>query len=119
MSEAILKAMMQLFALIVDIDEIQEISAKERSIIRAFLSRQLNIELTEKYMAIFENYLQHYHHDTIDKQSLRRKKRTSLTAVRILSICEQIKYHGEYSTGFWTKQATAFSIRCSGRQNQR
>lgn len=90
MSEAILKAMMQLFALIVDIDEIQEISDKERSIIRAFLSRQLNSELTEKYMGIFENYLQHYHHDTIDKQSLRRKKRTSLTAVRILSICEQI-----------------------------
>jgi len=82
--------MMQLFALIVDIDEIQEISEKERSIIRAFLSRQLNSELTEKYMAIFENYLQHYHQDSIDKQSLRRKKRTSLTAVRILSICEQI-----------------------------
>ncbi len=90
MSEAILKAMMQLFALIVDIDEIQEISEKERSIIRAFLSRQLNSELTEKYMAIFENYLQHYHHDAIDKQSVRKKKRTSLTAVRILSICEQI-----------------------------
>ncbi|RLD72662.1 MAG: ABC transporter [Bacteroidetes bacterium] len=90
MSEAILKAMMQLFALIVDIDEIQEISEKERSIIRAFLSRQLNSELMEKYMAIFENYLQHYHHDAIDKQSVRRKKRTSLTAVRILSICEQI-----------------------------
>jgi len=90
MSEAILKAMMQLFALIVDIDKIQEISEKEREIIRAFLSRQLNSELTEKYMAIFENYLQHYHHDTIDKQSVKRKKRTSLTAVRILSICEQI-----------------------------
>lgn len=90
MSEAILKAMMQLFALIVDIDEIQEISEKERSIIRAFLSRQLNSELTEKYMAIFENYLHHYHQDSIDKKSIRRKKRTSLTAVRILSICEQI-----------------------------
>ena len=37
MSEAILKALMQLFALIVDIDEIQEISEKERAIIRAFL----------------------------------------------------------------------------------
>ena len=90
MSEAILKAMMQLFALIVDIDEIQEISEKERDIIRAFLSRQLNRELTEKYMSIFENYLHHYHHDAIDKQSVKRKKRTSLTAVRILSICEQI-----------------------------
>lgn len=90
MSEAILKAMMQLFALVVDIDKIQEVSDKERSIIRAFLSRQLNSELTEKYMGIFENYLHHYHHESIDSESLRKKKRTSLTAVRILSICEQI-----------------------------
>jgi len=90
MSEAILKAMMQLFALVVDIDEIQEVSDKERSIIRAFLARQLNSELTEKYMGIFENYLHHYHHESIDSKSLRKKKRTSLTAVRILSICEQI-----------------------------
>ena len=90
MSEAILKALMQLFALIVDIDEIQEISEKEREIIHSFLSRQLNSELTEKYMGIFENYLLHYHQYTHDKGSVKQKKRTSLTAVRILSICEQI-----------------------------
>lgn len=90
MSEAILKALMQLFALIVDIDEIQEISEKEREIIHSFLSRQLNSELAEKYMGIFENYLLHYHQHTLDKGSVRQKKRTSLTAVRILSICEQI-----------------------------
>jgi ABC-type multidrug transport system ATPase subunit len=90
MSEAILKALMQLFALIVDIDEIQEISEKEREIIQSFLSRQLNSELTEKYMGIFENYLLHYHQHTLDKGSVKQKKRTSLTAVRILAICEQI-----------------------------
>ncbi len=81
---------MQLFALIVDIDEIQEISEKEREIIHSFLSRQLNSELTEKYMGIFENYLLHYHQHTLDRESLKQRKRTSLTAVRILSICEQI-----------------------------
>ena len=90
MSEAILKALMQLFALIVDIDEIQEISEKEREIIHSFLSRQLNSELTEKYMGIFENYLLHYHQHAIDKGSVKQRKRTSLTAVRILAICEQI-----------------------------
>ncbi|TFH19833.1 MAG: ATP-binding cassette domain-containing protein, partial [Bacteroidia bacterium] len=90
MSEAILKALMQLFALIVDIDEIQEISEKEREIIHSFLSRQLNSELTEKYMSIFENYLLHYHQHAIDKGSVKQRKRTSLTAVRILAICEQI-----------------------------
>ena len=90
MSEAILKALMQLFALIVDIDEIQDISDKERDIIRSFLSRQLNKELVEKYMSVFEEHLHLYHEESIDKGSIRERKRTSLKAVRILSICEKI-----------------------------
>jgi len=90
MSEAILKALMQLFALIVDIDAIQEISEKEKAIIRSFLSRQLSSELVEKYMDIFDRYLHLYHQDHIEKGSKKGKKRTALTAVRILSICETI-----------------------------
>ena len=90
MSEAILKALMQLFALIVDIDAIQEISEKERAIIRSFLSRQLSSELVEKYMDIFDEHLQLYHQDHIVKGSKKGKKRTARTAVRILSICETI-----------------------------
>ena len=90
MSEAILKALMQLFALIVDIDELQEISEKERAIIRSFLSRQLSSELVEKYMKEFDEFLHLYHEDHMDKGSIRQKKRTTLTAVRILSICEKI-----------------------------
>jgi len=90
MSEAILKALMQLFALIVDIDEINEVSEKEKSIIRSFLSRQLSSELVEKYMEVFEEYLHLYHTEQIAKGSLKKKKRTSLTAVRILGICEKI-----------------------------
>ena len=90
MSEVILKALMQLFALIVDIDAIQEISEKEKAIIRSFLSRQLSSELVEKYMEIFDEYLHLYHKDHIEKGSKKGKKRTALTAVRILSICETI-----------------------------
>ncbi len=90
MSEPILKALMQLFALIVDIDEIQEISDKERNIIRSFLSRQLNHELVERYMLVFEEYLHLYHQNITTKGSIKERKRTSLTAVRILGICEKI-----------------------------
>ena len=90
MSEAILKALMQLFALIVDIDEVQEIKEKEKAIIRSFLSRQLNSELVERYMNVFEEFLVLYHESHIVKGSLKDKKRTTLTAVRILSICEKI-----------------------------
>ncbi len=90
MSEAILKALMQLFALIVDIDEAKELSEEEKSIIRAFLSRLLSSELVEKYMKVFDEYLHLYHGDRIARGSLKDKKRTSLTAVRILGICEKI-----------------------------
>jgi len=90
MSEAILKALMQLFALIIDIDEVQEISDRERAIIRSFLTRQLSSELVDRYLGVFDEYLTLYHQERIDKGSLRDKKRTSLTAVRILGICEKI-----------------------------
>ncbi|MEN8156124.1 MAG: ATP-binding cassette domain-containing protein [Bacteroidota bacterium] len=90
MSEAILRALMQLFALIADIDEVQEISEKERSIIKAFLARQLSSELVAKYMILYDEFLNHYHQERIDKGSLKEKKRTALTAVRILGICQKI-----------------------------
>ena len=74
MSEAILKALMQLFALIVDIDEIDQISEEERAIVRSFLSRQLSSELVERYMEVFDDYLQLYHAERIKKGSLKEKK---------------------------------------------
>ena len=101
MSEAILKALMQLFALIVDIDEVQEISEKEKEIIRSFLNRQLSNELVDRYMKVFEEFLHMYHADHVDKSSAKGKKRTSLTAVRILSICEKINEELEQRQKVW------------------
>ena len=85
-----MKALMRLFALVVDVDEAHEISDREKAIIRAFLNRQLSSELVDRYMQVFEEYLGIYHKDTITRGSLKEKKRTSLTAVRILGICEKI-----------------------------
>jgi ABC-type multidrug transport system ATPase subunit len=90
MSESILKALMRLFALVIDIDENREITDNERGIVRSFLSRQLNSDMTEKYMDIFNDYLDSYHKDEIEKGSRKDRKRTSLTSVKILGICEQI-----------------------------
>jgi ABC-type multidrug transport system ATPase subunit len=90
MSEPLLKALMQLFALIIDIHEDKDISDSEKGIVRSFLSRQLNSELTERYMKIFIEYLDLYHQDDIKRDSLKDKKRTTLTSMRILGICESI-----------------------------
>lgn len=90
MSENILNALVQLFALVADIHDEREISGREKEIVRLFLSRQLNNELVEKYMKIFEENLDKFSSENIIKDSIRDRKRTSLNAMRILAICEKI-----------------------------
>ena len=81
---------MQLFALISDVRDIKEISSRERDIVRLFLSRQLNNELVNRYMEMFDEYLIQFNSEKIDRGTIKDRKRTSLTAVRILGICEKI-----------------------------
>src|SRR5512133_241914 len=90
MSEAILKALMQLFALISDIHDDTIITAREKKIVRIFLIRHLNDELVERYMAMFEEYLGTYNSERIIKGSIQDRKRISLNSMRILAICEKI-----------------------------
>ena len=90
MIEPILKALVQLFALISDVHNLSEISNREKGVVRSFLSRQLNNEMVDHYMEMFEQYLVQYNAEKIDRGSLRDKKRTSLTAMKILGICEKI-----------------------------
>jgi len=89
MSEPILKALIQLFALISDVHDITQISTRERDVVRLFLSRQLNNELVNRYMEMFDEYILLYKSDS-DKGSLKDKKHTTLIAIRILAICEKI-----------------------------
>ncbi|MCU0377929.1 MAG: ATP-binding cassette domain-containing protein, partial [Bacteroidales bacterium] len=90
MSEPILKALIQLFALISDVHAETVISSRGRDIVRLFLARQLNNELVLKYLAMFDDYLRLYHQEHISRGTLKERKRTSLTAMRILSKCEKI-----------------------------
>jgi len=90
MSEAILKALMQLFALISDIHDDTVITAREKNIVRIFLIRHLNNELVGNYMGMFEEYLGQFNSERIVKGSIQDRKRISLNAMRILAICEKI-----------------------------
>ena len=90
MSESILKALMQLFALVADIHDDTVITASEKNIVRMFLNRHLNSELVAHYMRIFDANLSQFNSERIVKGSMKDRKRTSLNAMRILSICEQI-----------------------------
>jgi ABC-type multidrug transport system ATPase subunit len=90
MSELILKALMQLFALISDIHDDTVITSREKDVVRSFLAKHLNSELVIRYMKMFEEYLGLYNSERITKGSLQDKKRVALNAMKILSICEQI-----------------------------
>ncbi len=90
MIEPILKALIKLFALISDIHSTTGISSRGKDIVRLFLAHHLNNEMVIRYMELFDEYVQLYHSDDIDRGSLKARKRTSLTSVRILAICETI-----------------------------
>ena len=90
MSETVLDALVKLFALIGDIHDETSVTSREKDIVRSFLSRHLNLELIERYMKLFEDYLSSYNSESIRKGTVRDRKRISLNAMRILGICEKI-----------------------------
>lgn len=86
MSESILRALMQLFALVAKVDSI---SSDGRTVVEVFLKQQVNAELVANYMEIFEEYLEK--HQKISKRKEgKERKRTSVNSVKVLRICTQI-----------------------------
>lgn len=85
MSEQILKALMQLFAIIA---HPASNASDRRSIVESFLKRQLNQEAVKTYLEVF-NYYYELHQEKLSEKGL-VKKRTSSSSVRVLKICTQI-----------------------------
>jgi ABC-type multidrug transport system ATPase subunit len=86
MSERILKALMQLFAILAKTDDEASIE-NGRLIVLAFLKSQLNSELVDEYLHFYNEFLEQ-HHKISD--STKSKKRTSVNSVKVLRICTQI-----------------------------
>ncbi len=89
MSEKILKALMQLFAIIARPESNRQ---DRRSVVESFLKRELNQELVNEYIKIFD----HYYQEQQEKQRKAEKKlkkehqRISSISVRVLRICNEI-----------------------------
>ncbi len=90
MSEPILRALMQLFALISDIGNINEISAREKDAVKSFLSRHLSSELVEKYFRIFSEYLDLFTNREAIKEPSGDFEIQALKTMRIKRICDGI-----------------------------
>ena len=84
MSENILRALMQLFAIIAKVDGVNVIG---RSIVQSFLKQQLNQELVEQYLRVFDEHIEAIH--KLSKGADATKK-LSLNSVKVLRICSEI-----------------------------
>lgn len=80
MSAGILRALMQLFAIIAGANK-----ASGREIVAVFLRQQLNKDLVNKYLEVYEEYAEKFH-----KGAGSSEKRRSMASVKVLRICDQI-----------------------------
>jgi ABC transport system ATP-binding/permease protein len=85
MSERILRALMQMFAIIAKVDGINNTG---RLIVQSFLKQQLNLEQVELYLKVFDEFLES--HQSASKRKEGMAKRTSLNSVKVLKICTQV-----------------------------
>jgi ABC-type multidrug transport system ATPase subunit/uncharacterized tellurite resistance protein B-like protein len=85
MSERILRALMQMFAIIAKVDGVTNTG---RAIVESFLKQQLNQEQVETYLKIFDEFIEAQQAGSKKKDG--SEKKTSLNSVKILKICTQI-----------------------------
>ena len=84
MSESILKALMQLFAIIAA----SKAQAEQNNIVETFLRHELSQELVDEYMDVYNGFYNQYRgKQTTDSK---RKKAVSLSSTKILVICNVI-----------------------------
>lgn len=83
MSERILKALMQLFAVIARPESNYE---EREEVVKQFLLQQLSIDLVRDYLVIFRDYYNQYQ----KRKSKKLNKSISLSSVKVLKICSEI-----------------------------
>jgi ABC-type multidrug transport system ATPase subunit len=85
MSERILKALMQLFAIIADPNSNSD---ERRDIVRSFLIQQLNSELIEEYLNLFDEYFDNYQRKR--EKTNRLKQQLAASSVKVIMIATVI-----------------------------
>lgn len=88
MSERILKALVQLFAIIARVDSTVNDDLSGRQIVESFLRERLPGKLVRKYLDTFEDYLEKYQKVSSSKNG--KYKRTAVNSVKVLRICTQV-----------------------------
>src|ERR1035437_8766048 len=84
MSEKILKALMRLFAIIAQSDEN---SSDAKSVVEAFLKKQLSSEQVKEFLFYYDEFLKQ---QNTSSEGEKKKRRLAVSSVKVLVICDQI-----------------------------
>jgi ABC-type multidrug transport system ATPase subunit len=87
MTENILRALLQLFAIIAK-SERDTTVVTGHDAVRRFLARQFTPQVAAEHMRLFESYVAAFH--SSGDQSARGRKRTSMNSVKVLKICTEV-----------------------------
>lgn len=88
MSEKILKALMELFAIIARPKNNQDTGMDRRPVVESFLRRQLNEDLVPNYLKVYDKFFEK-HQSLINRSG---KKRIGPDSVKLLRICDEINH---------------------------
>ena len=85
MSERILKALMQLFAIVAGSEAESDSENSGRNVVAQFLHGILSKSLVQEYLTIFDDYSKVHH-----KRGKAKRKKMAVNSVKVLKICTQI-----------------------------
>ncbi len=88
MKETVLNALLQLFAIIANVSE-DGVSFKARSIVKTFLRQHLKTNLINKYLVVFDHYLE-IHHPHLFGGGIALSKQTLSDSEKLKQIAEEI-----------------------------
>jgi len=89
MSELLLDALMQLFALLTDINK-EHKHGRAHILIKDYLERQFTTELAENYLQLYSDYLQAYHGADFQSEPTDNSSTKETNLKQIVSICEKL-----------------------------
>lgn len=85
MSEKILQALMQLFAIGA---ALERLTLQSRSVVEGFLRQQVSLQRVDEYLRLFDEYMEKYSGSSDD--ITRTRKKIAFSSVRALRICTEI-----------------------------
>ncbi|MBE9510785.1 MAG: ATP-binding cassette domain-containing protein [Bacteroidetes bacterium] len=89
MSESIINALMHLFAIVAIVNR-KEVTQKGKTIVKAYLERYLNEQLTLEYLKLFDNYQDFYKRETTQENREDQQNNQALISFQTTNVCRQI-----------------------------